>query len=587
METQQIPSGKGKIKFPERIVKAVNVNRSQLELLSTHSDHIAEYRRAKESAAFWEGMENREQAQWADDLLGRLSTDQQSEVSVCILDNGINNGHPLLSPMLAAGDCLSLEEEWGTHDHHPGGHGTLMAGVVAYGDLAEILASSHPVSVNHHLESVKILPPTGSNPKELWGDLTARGISLAEYNQPTWKRIPCMAVTASDNRDRGRPSSWSGALDGLAAGTDDDETRRLIIVSAGNVFIADTLPYPEAQCSDAIHDPAQAWNVLTVGAYTEHTTIQDPSYSNYRPIAPEGGLSPFSTTSLEWEKKWPVKPDIVMEGGNAAVDGNFSTECADLSPLSTSHMPHQRLFDFFNMTSAATAQAAWLAAQIQYKYPDFWPETIRGLMVHSARWTNAMRDQFLHAETSRGYEQLIRTCGYGVPRLDLALESASNALTMITQNQIQPFYKRGSDYKTKEMHLYDLPWPTEVLQNLPSDTPVSMRITLSYFIEPGPGEIGWTDRYRYPSHLLRFDVKSPAESKEEFSRRINKAARDEDEGHPGTQSASNHWVIGPRNRNKGSIHSDIWQGSAAELADSNIIAVYPAIGWWRSRQHLV
>ena len=73
------------------------------------------------------------------------------------------------------------------------------------------------------------------------------------------------------------------------------------------------------------------------------------------------------------------------------------------------------------------------------------------------------------------------------------------------------------------MHLHELPWPKDVLLNLPDDTKVNMRVTLSYFIEPGPGEIGWKDRYRYASHALRFELNSPGESKSEFAKRVNKA----------------------------------------------------------------
>jgi len=112
-----------------------------------------------------------------------------------------------------------------------------------------------------------------------------------------------------------------------------------------------------------------------------------------------------------------------------------------------------------------------------------------------------------------------------------------------------------------------------------------MRVTLSYFIEPGPGEIGWQDRCRYTSHALRFDLISPTETREQFIKRINKAARDAEEGHPGTQSASDHWKIGLA-RDKGSIHSDIWEGTTSELADSNILAISPRVGWWRERAHL-
>jgi hypothetical protein len=50
--------------------------------------------------------------------------------------------------------------------------------------------------------------------------------------------------------------------------------------------------------------------------------------------------------------------------------------------------------------------------------------------------------------------------------------------------------------KTKDMILHDLPWPGEALEAL-GQTIVRMKITLSYFIEPNPGERGWTQRHRY------------------------------------------------------------------------------------------
>ncbi len=178
----------------------------------------------------------------------------------------------------------------------------------------------------------------------------------------------------------------------------------------------------------------------------------------------------------------------------------------------------------------------------------------------------------------------MRACGYGVPNLERALYSASNSLTIISQTEIQPFEKRDGRNRTRDMHIYDLPWPKDILLNS-HDLKVEMRVTLSYFVEPGPGEIGWKDRYRYASHALRFDINSPGEDRDLFVQRINAAAREEDEGHPGTSSASEHWVIGQA-RDKGSIHSDIWRGTAAQLADSHHIAVYPRIGWWRERNHL-
>ena len=593
---ERIESRSGIVRFPERAVKVIHATLQQLERLTTLSDDIAEYRRAKDTAAFWTEMENREQAEWVQDLLQRCHVDSDTNVAVCILDAGVNNGHPLLEPVLENEDCLTVNPEWGVHDHDSvgHGHGTRMAGTAAYGDLRQCLVSEDQIIIRHCLESVKILPPApNSHHPDLWGYVTSQGVSRAEIQAPERKRIICMALTASDTRDRGRPSSWSGALDQLAAGieaVDDDRVRRLVILCAGNLTdLKQALKYPESQCNDSVHDPAHAWNVLTVGAYTVLDCIDDQTYAGYEPIATKNNLSPFSTTSCTWDKRWPLKPEIVMEGGNLAHAGDgFVTECEDLSLLSTFWKPTESHFYPFNMTSAAASQAAWFAARIQSAYPEIWPETVRALMVHSSEWTDALEKQFLPPSPSKtDKERLLRICGYGVPNLERALYSAANSLTLIAQAELQPYDKKEKGgYKTKEMHFYDLPWPKDVLLDLPLTMPVKMRVTLSYFIEPGPGEIGWKDRYRYASHALRFDVNSPGEPKDNFIKRINKAARDEDEGRPDTPSASDHWFFGSNARNKGSIHSDIWEGSAAELADSHFMAVYPIVGWWRERHHL-
>ncbi|MFT5472513.1 MAG: hypothetical protein ACI856_000832 [Kiritimatiellia bacterium] len=585
LATQQINSKSQFIRFPERVVMLVQASKEDLENISRYSDDIAEFRRAKDTARDLLNQSPGEQAEWAGDLVDRLSTDANSAIAVCVLDTGVNNGHPLLAPILSSEDCQSVDPSWGNHDHK--GHGTLMAGLAAYGDLQEKLSISDPVLLRHVLESVKILPPDGQNDPELWGDITGQAISLAEIQAPNRKRICCMAVTADDSRDRGLPSSWSGAVDQITSGTDGSE-RRLLIVSSGNITDFNQVAnYPDFQLTDSVHDPSQSWNALTVGAFTRLTTISDPELNGYSSIAGEYQLSPYSTTSLIWDDgKWPIKPEVVFEGGNVAVDASgFPTECDDLSLVSTHYKPLERLFDAFRMTSAATAQAAEFAAQILIQYPDYWPETVRALMVHSARWPDELRNQFAVNQSKAEMKKVLRCCGYGIPNLGRALYCAENSLTLIVEAEIQPFEKDGPKYRTKDMHLYRLPWPQDILLEL-GETAVEMRITLSYFVEPGPGKIGWKDRYRYASHALRFDLNSPTETEDYFVQRINKEARDDENKKPDSSSPSNHWVLGAQTRDNGSIHSDIWKGTASELATSNLMAVFPKIGWWRERQHL-
>lgn len=581
-----IQIGDGSLSFPERTVRLILANRQQLEALIELSDSIAEFRCAREVATFFIEQENADQVQGANDLLVRTSIHRTNDVCVLVLDHGVNNGHLLLKPVLPDVDCHAADPAWGTHDNH--GHGTLMAGTVAYGDILHRLNTREPIIIRHGLESAKILPPPPEkNPRRLWGHFTARGISRAEIQAPERKRVICMAVTSNDELQQGRPSSWSAQIDELASGYQDDRIR-LIIISAGNVRDPDDWKrFPKSNITREVHDPAQAWNALSVGAYTEKTRITDPTLASYTPTAESGDISPFSSTSSTWpDRKWPIKPEVLFEGGNVASGPNqsvFATD--DLTLLSTHHNPQVALFSSFNATSAASAQAAWMAARLQAEYPYAWPETIRGLIVHSAEWTETQKRKHLKNESKGAYYQLAKICGYGVPNIERAISCASNSLSLISQAKLQPFAKHGenSRYISKDMHIYRLPWPVEVLRGL-GELLVNMRVTLSYFIEPSPGEIGWKDRYRYASHSLRFELNGPDEEEDKFVQRVNRRARENDE-HPGTEGASKYWMLG-ETRNVGSIHSDIWSGTAAQLASSNLIAVHPAVGWWRERPHL-
>ena len=315
--------------------------------------------------------------------------------------------------------------------------------------------------------------------------------------------------------------------------------------------------------------------------------ITETDASGYTPISSKGGLSPFSTTSLTWQQHWPLKPDVVLEGGNAAKDSLGAVWMPSLSLLTTHHQTADRLFTTANATSAATALASRMAAQIMAEYRYLWPETVRALIVHSAEWTNAMKCASLPqtgTSSKQDYQHMIRRCGFGVPNLDRALWSVANSLTMVVQENLHPFKREtGKQPTLRDMHLHNLPWPRDVLEDM-GETQVEMRVTLSYFIEPNPSRRGHS-RYRYESHGLRFDVKRPLESIDNFRRRINAAARDEEEG---TRRSGDDplWLIGKQSRHRGSLHGDIWRGGAAELASRGYIAVYPSLGWWKTRTAL-
>ncbi len=587
---QGIDVAAGELVFPERTVLLACASVGEMQRSMVTLNSIAELRRPKETADFFDSRPPAEQVDRLNDLLSRstFAPATPDTPHACLLDTGVNRSHPFLAPALSTRDLHTVEPGWGTDDAD--GHGTQMAGIALAGDLTGVLVGNNPVQVDHRLESVKLIDrngSTGTNPQH-HGYLTIEAVARPEVTDPRRRRVFGMAVTARDNRDRGRPSAWSAAIDALAADVDGDGANpRLLVVSAGNIDDPNAWPhYPASNETDGVHDPAQAWNAITVAAFTDLVRITEPGA--YSPIAPAGGLSPFSTTSLTWERHWPLKPDVVFEGGNAAQDSLSAVWLPSLSLLTTSYQPANRLFTTTNATSAATALASRFAACVMAAYPQLWPETIRALIVHSAEWTDTMDRQFLptRAPNKADYLRLVRRCGFGVPDLDRALWTVENSLTMVVEEALYPYERLGSRAPTlRDMHLHRLPWPRDALEDL-GEALVEMRVTLSYFIEPNPSRRGHRSRYRYESHGLRFDVKRPLESVDQFRKRVNLAARDEDEGTRRRSDGDPEWLIGPQGRHLGSLHGDIWRGTAADLASRGTIAVYPTAGWWKTRQAL-
>ncbi|PTT92575.1 hypothetical protein DBR42_01685, partial [Pelomonas sp. HMWF004] len=105
----------------------------------------------------------------------------------------------------------------------------------------------------------------------------------------------------------------------------------------------------------------------------------------------------------------------------------------------------------------------------------------------------------------------------------------------------------------------------------------------SYFIEPNPGERGGVDKYAYQSHALRFAVRRPLETEAAFRGRINAQAAADEQGLPAGGGNDPGWSIGERLRTRGSLVSDSWTGTAAQLANRGQLVVFPAMGWWRNR----
>jgi hypothetical protein len=550
------------------------------------------------------------------DLATRLSPATPGAPTVTLLDTGIDQEHPLLRACIIGAHSAITGE--GADDN--AGHGTQMGGLALFGDtLDQALSSNATVQLDHHLESVKILPRTKEQ-RRPHGEVTAVAVATAETADPDHPRarVFTMAVTIESGAGPGGTDAtatlWSASLDALAAGTDvvvtedqlnlmgppEPDLARLILVSAGNVRdhrpadlidTEGTIDHLHLCDTSRIEDPAQAWNVLTVGAYTDLVHVPtDSQHDGYQPVAGRGLLSPHSRTSVLFPEAAPIKPDIVMEGGNLLIDADRTWVVGhdSINVTTTDRSYHGRLLTTMSATSPATAQAARLAALAHARYPRLRPETVRGLLVHEAEWTEAMLEGVYNRNGRRKItaQQLARTLlrryGWGVPTEERVLASTASAVTLIVQDRLIPFRRKDKGIHLGELKLHELPWPRQQLLDLDA-TEVQLRVTLSYFIEPNPGRRGMLGQHTYASHRMRFALKGPNESVASFEQRIAENAQAEDDARTTGRpfDTDKDWLIGRTNRDRGSLHADIWRGTARELADCGVLAVFPAGGWWK------
>lgn len=512
---------------------------------------------------------------------------------VCALDTGIAAQHPLIAPALHG--AWAYDAAWGADDHHPnGGHGTPLAGLALYGDLEPLMNDKRQVQLTHAVESMKLLPPRGfpKTKPPSYGIVTEGAVALVEAERPNVRRAFCLANSACDFPPE-RPSSWSGALDQIASGSMPgdqadgvpaaERPKRLMVVATGNMPGG---KLDHVRLSHPLEDPSQSWNALTIGGFTRKET-PPANPPGLKPVVPANHRSPFSLGSQALSSDLtPIKPEVLFEAGNMIAD--LSGDCGwepSVSLLAPgSNVMHEPLVPFW-ATSAAAGMAGHFVGSLQAALPELWPETHRALMVDSAHWPEPIRKRLIgtgqhwKTGTKAAKQAVLREVGYGVPDLQRAMNSARNDVTLIAQAPIQPFAIGESGGPVfNEMHLYDLPWPKGELEKIENGI-VTMKVTLSYFVEPNLSGRAATRPETYRSFGLRFAVKRRLETKEQFKRRVS-GRQEKDEAV--SQQDGKYWLLGPAAVQAGSLHCDLWRGKAIDLASHDAIGVYPVTGWWKT-----
>ena len=497
-----------------------------------------------------------------------------SAAAVAVHDTGISGDHPYLQPIVLG--ASSVVPGAPSPADTAGGHGTQMAGLAAYSRLAEDVMAGR-LAADAWLVSVRLLESeadAGGDPDRgpLWAERTTESIATAEALAPQRPVIHNISLGADNTtQERVDRTAWSVAADVLSW---NSGAGRLLIVAAGNTEpITDRQNYPAVNLGPPhLQQPGQAWNVLTVGGYTDldRLTAQDQLRSYPQPLACAGSLSPHSRTAPGGNH--PVKPDLVMEAGNTAPGGGLENpEAQGMTLLTLDNHWRDRgtLLRRTWATSPAAAAASNALARLANAHPAMRPATWRGLLAHTTAWPQAARQQLPDKR------DLLRSFGYGVPVPERGMASDSNRPVMVYEGVMRPSHRDAEGKPQRVADFIELPLPHDELDVL-AETPVGLAVTLSYFIEPTDN----LTRGTYAGARLRWDLQGPTEDPGSFRARINRLLRDQ--GHP-PGGGSFDWDIGTANRSRGTLQHDRAQVAASQIAGPRLLAVYPVTGWWEDR----
>ncbi len=381
------------------------------------------------------------------DWWGRTADDveviEEPAEPIAIIDDGIADGHPLLAGAVASRRAFPPGYAWSAI----GSHGTMVAGLAAFGDFEGPLRSQAPLVRRGVLHEARVLEPHPDLPHRtrFAPDITEHQAveeAIETLHREEGVRVFSMSINDPDSYSGPHVSVFTERIDELIR-----EHEIVVVLSAGNHGVEqlsatmDSGDHAEAGYpayvlheQARVAEPAPAALALTVGSLARSDAPQTPTGAarvGDQAIAECEQVSPFSRTGPGAFRG--VKPDVVEFGGNWVINdsGMLETENVGVGVISLGVNESGRLFTVSSGTSFAAPRVARVAADIWTSYPDASANLVRALLAVSARIPGAAVAQFPEDATR------LRAVGYGRPIRNLALESGGNRVVMYFDGEMQ------------------------------------------------------------------------------------------------------------------------------------------------------
>lgn len=385
------------------------------------------------------------------------ATPEGNEPTVGVVDSGIVAGHNLLRGWIL--DELDLSEEGTIVDQH--GHGTQVAGLAVYGDVAkcietdtwepQCLVASAKVLRRDPFDATKTVFPDHRRPEALVDE------AIRHLHRERGCRVFNLSLGNRDDIYRGgRQFAWAEILDGLAreldvvivvaVGNNPNPT----IPSAGSTREAFQAAVRDAMLSNSlgrVTNPSTATIAVSVGSIARSEAQRTP---NSLAGAPAGAPAPFSRVGPGYESKpsrRSVKPDFVAYGGNIAVQnlGGLSPRWIDRDlhlgePTTRLNADGMRDLTAVSGTSFSTPQVSNTAARalqaIGASQGAATANAARALMGVASETPPCGDDWLPSWDTNGGWDRL-RLVGFGMINADRVRDSLDNDLCLIASDNVE------------------------------------------------------------------------------------------------------------------------------------------------------
>ena len=461
---------------------------------------------------------------------GEVPAPPDDAPSVVVLDTGLAAGHPMLAP--AVGDAETFLQGTTAADEH--GHGTMVAGIALYDDVAACIQAGSFVPLLR-LFSGRVLDDRNEGDPRLIqnqveeavtyfaGQYGCRVFNLT-YGDPNkpfqGRRLTGLAVT----------------LDALAR-----EHDVLFVVPTGNLRRDDVAQWHSAyprylqQKDSPLIDPAPALNALAVGSLARYDqsrqSVRHPRDPAYRPVARSNQPSPFTRAGPS--VGGATKPDLVDYGGNYSTDvRSRHLGQQGLGELSTSReFASGRPFAEDVGTSFAAPHVAHAAAMLTMEFPDASSDLCRALLACHAELPDACAGMFPDDSALRN------VVGYGLVDRSALYRSLDHCVPLWAEGTIQ----------NRSHHFYEVPIPQEFWEGGRRDRKLTVALA-----------------YRPPVRTTRIDYRAvgiefrlvQATSLAEVATAFN-AATDRD-SHPSISERTLGRDVTAQKRSRGTLQASTW-----------------------------